>query len=209
LGIGTRTPLTGVSRRKKYPLSEHMPIETAVEWFTSIAKGLDIDFDHLNNAVVTYYPKQGSTSDMALVHGGRASIVKTYKPLTSGVRDIASSVIVQGGGFTGSRPERYASDPAALGGTLLEAVITAEEETPLNELDEAATSALASMLRARPGWEVTLDPARTSDVLDRLHKGDTCRLVLPDEGVDGLYRMVVSNLDPETDILTLTLIEEG
>ena len=121
----------------------------------------------------------------------------------------ASSVIVQGGGFTGSRPERYASDPAALGGTLLEAVITAEEETPLNELDEAATSALASMLRARPGWEVTLDPARTSDVLDRLHKGDTCRLVLPDEGVDGLYRMVVSNLDPETDILTLTLIEEG
>jgi hypothetical protein len=209
LGIGTRTPLTGVPRTREYPYHERMPADTAMEWFTSIDKGMDIDYDQDRNQVVTHYPRQGTSADLALVHGGRRSNVVAYKPLSTSTLALASNVIVQADGSGASRPEGYARDSAALGGALVEAVISAEEETPLSELDEGAASALAASLRARPGWEVTVSPDWTTRVLDQTGKGDTLRLVLPDEDVDGPHRLVSSEWNPETDIVTLTLIEEA
>ena len=209
LGIGTRTPLTGVPRTKEYPFHERMPVGTALEWFTSIAHGVDIDCEvtPTSATIVTHFPRQGTSADIALVHGGSASIVKAYRPLTTANRDLASSVIMQADGSGASRPEAYARDDKALGGTLLEAVVSAESETSPGELQEGADVALSQSISPRPGWEVVIDPAHTTRVLDEIGKGDLVRLVLPDEGVDRALRMVSRTLDPATDIPTLTLVE--
>jgi len=208
LGIGTRTPLTGIPRTREYPYHERMPADTALEWFTSIDKGLDIDFDQDRREIVTYSPRQGTSTDVALVHGGRRSNVTGYVPLSSSALTLASNVIVQADGSGASRPEGYARDNAALGGALVESVISAEEGTPLSELDEGAASTLAASLRARPGWVVTLDPDFTTEFLNRTDKGDTLRLVLPDEDVDGPHRLAYYEWEPETDVLTVTMLEE-
>ena len=210
LGIKTRTRLTGVLRTKEYPYHERMPWETAVEWFTAIDRGLDIDCEVTEKTatIVTHYPRQGGPSGYDLVHGGSGSNIRSYKPLAATPRDLASSIIMQADNAGVARPEAYARDTRALGGTLLEAVISAEDETPPAELAEGAVAALASSLHPRVGWEVTIDPDRTTEVLDAIRKGDTARLVLPDEGVDGPHRMVLREWNPATDVLKLTMIPE-
>jgi hypothetical protein len=210
LGIGSRTPLTGVTRTKEYKFREHRPVGTAVEDLTSMAHGPEVDCEMTATSatVVTHYPRQGTVASFSLTHGGPRSIVKAYQPLPANTRTLASSVIVQAWGISNNRYERFIKDDAALGGTLLETVIDADAATPVNELAEVARQSLARSVHPLAAWEVTLDPARTSEVLDEIGKGDVVLLSLPDEDVHALHRIVSVIWEPESDTLTLQLAPE-
>ena len=210
LGIGTRTPRTGVLRTKEYPFAQRWPWSTAIEGLTSLARGVEVDCEvtATSATIVTHYPRQGTVSGLSLSHGGPKSIIKAYRPIPGERSKLASSLIVQAWGYNSSRIERHVRDESAFGGALLEEVVEAEEESSPNELAELAAQHLARSVHPTAAWEVVIDPARTSEVLDEIGKGDRVLLSLPDEGVHSLHRMVLRTWDPETDTLTLQLAPE-
>ena len=210
LGIGTRVVTTGVTTTKEYPFSQLRPYSTAIEELTALARGIEVDCETtLTTAtIVPYYPRQGSVADLTLAHGGPRSIVKAYRPVPASGRALASNIIAQAWGIFSNRIERYARDEAAFGGALLEAVIEADKESLPRDLQQYVDQQLARSIHPTAAWEVVIDPARTSEVMEKIGKGDRVPLILPDEGVFGLHRMVLRAWDPETDVLTLTLTPE-
>lgn len=207
LGITTRTPKTGILRDRTYELTNGSPIPAAqaLEEFPSLARGFDIGMtlDHDLTRLETYYPRQGGPSGVSLVEGG--AVVES-RPTSS--HDVYSLVVMRANSGGAYRPEALAKDAAALDGLLLGKYQTAEAERPVTELDEGARAELSRSKGAVSGWWVQCDPAWTSELMTRLHLGDTCRLVLPSRDFDGLVRVVKVVPDPETDALAFLLTVE-
>ena len=197
LGIETRTPLTGIKRDRTYAFRDHMPADTALEEFGGLNRGMDYDTRMLTDGRVimqTYYPQQGKPVGYTLVQGGN---VVAATPERS--RDVASSIIMQAQDLGSYRAEAYAKDPRALGGLLLEKVVTAEQETPLNELREAARQELAWGRTSTTGYWLDIDPDAIGDVLANTSKGDVVRLILDSPvQVDCLARIVNRERHPDS-----------
>ena len=197
LGIETRTPLTGIKRDRTYAFRDHMPADTALEEFGGLNRGMDYDTRMLTDGRVimqTYYPQQGKPVGYTLVQGGN---VVAATPERS--RDVASSIIMQAQDLGSYRAEAYAKDTRALGGLLLEKVVTAEQETPLNELREAARQELAWGRTSTTGYWLDIDPDAIGDVLANTSKGDVVRLILDSPvQVDCLARIVNRERHPDS-----------
>ena len=141
--------------------------------------------------MATFYPRQGGSVDVVF---GPNNVVK-FTPANT--REAASSIIAQADGSGIARPEQYAWDDSALGGLRLAGIVNAENETPLNELDEFAIRELARAKVTTPAYWVTIHPRHVSDFYDRVGMGDSLRLVLP--VFDGAVRLVKRLPDPNTD----------
>lgn len=203
--VGTRTPLTGIVRDRAYPFHERMPIDTALEGLMALSRGLDIDVltTPTDTTVATFHPRQGQTLDYALVLGGNVA-----RAVEASTHDVGSLVIAQAQDYSSSRDEAYAMDPAAFGGLALQRLITAEQETPHNELDETAVSELEWAKTATPSYWLDIDPQSVDEVLAKTSKGDTCRLILDwPESVDTPARIVKRQIHP--DSLRLMVALEG
>ncbi|HEY9494762.1 MAG TPA: hypothetical protein VIR15_07915, partial [Intrasporangium sp.] len=207
LGITTRTPVTGVTRDRSYELTggSPLPVKQVLDEFPSLAHGVDIGVTmrHDLSRVDTHYPRQGGPTNVVLVEGG--AVVRA-RPASD--RDAFSLVLVRASEGGRYRPEALAKDDAALDGLRLAKYLTAESETPITELDEAARDELARSKVTTPAYIVECDPAYTSELRSRLDLGDTCRLILPRYGFDGLVRTMQRAQDPNTDGLTLLLTVE-
>jgi outer membrane protein OmpA-like peptidoglycan-associated protein len=203
LNIPTRTPLTGIKRDRSYSYRELMPVDTALDDFPSLNRGLDIDvlWTATDVTLASFYPRQGRLVDYALVQGDQ--IVRA-SPATT--RDVASSVIAQAQSIGSYRAEAYARDESAFGGLLLERVITAEQETPLNELREVASAEVGWATVSTVAYWVDIDPARIAEVDANTAKGDTVTLVLdaPDQ-VAAPARIVKRQKHPDGLRLMLAL----
>ena len=205
--VGTRTPLTGVERDRaeQYRFSDRMPIDTALEEFPALYRGVDIDVltTPTRTTVATFYPQQGQTVDYPLVLGGNIE-----KAVPASTRDVGSLVIAQAQDSSAARDEAYAADPRAFGGLMLQRLITAEQETPVNELDETARAELKWAKVSTPAYWLDVDPESIAEVLAETGKGDTVRLILdgPDK-VDALARIVKRQIHP--DSLRLMVALEG
>ncbi|MCW2829461.1 MAG: hypothetical protein JWP31_153 [Aeromicrobium sp.] len=201
--IGTRTPQTGVTRDRPYRYSDRTPVDTALEEFPSLFHGLDIDTltTPTEATVATFYPRQGSVLDYVLVQGGNVAGVTP-----ASTNDVGSLVIAQAQDTSGVRDEAYALDASAFGGMILQRLITAEQETPISELDETANAELAWAKVATPAYWLDIDPERIPEVLAETGKGDTVRLILdfPD-AVDRLARIVKRERHPNGLRLMVTL----
>lgn len=107
------------------------------------------------------------------------------------------------------RAEAYAKDSRALGGLLIERVVTAEQETPLNELREAARQELAWGKLSTTGYWLDIDPESIDDVLANTGKGDTVRLILDAPvAVDALARIVNRERHPDSLRLLVAIDQE-
>jgi hypothetical protein len=204
--VGTRTPLTGVKRDRPYPHYERRPVETALDEFPSLYRGMDIDTltTPTTTTVATFYPRQGQVVDYQLVQGGNVALA-----VPASTRDVGSSVIAQAQDPGPARDEAYAKDSRAFGGLNLERVITAEQETPINELDETAAAELGWAKMPTPAYWLDIDPECMAEVLAATRKGDTCRLLLdyPDQ-VDRLARIVKRQIHPK-GLRLMVSIEEA
>jgi hypothetical protein len=204
--VGTRTPLTGVLRDRSYPHYERMPIETALDEWPSLYRGMDIDtlFPLDGTFVATFHPRQGQVLDYVLALGGNVA-----KAVPATTRDVGSSIIAQSQDSGPAREEAYAVDDTAFGGLRLERLITAEQETPVNELDETALAELSWARISTAGYWLDIDPEFIPEVLAQTAKGDTVRLILdwPDE-VDTLVRIVKRQHHP-TGLRLMVSIEES
>ena len=205
LGVTTRTPLTGIKRDRVYAHRDRMPMETFFDEWPSLAGGMDIDVltTRTETIVATFHPRQGQVIDYALVQGGN---VVGATPATTD--DVGSSIIAQAQDLGSFRREAYARDTAAFDGLLLERVITAEQETPLNELGEIARAELGWAKVSTPSYWLDIHPERAGEVKARIAKGDTVRLVLdfPDQ-VDTLARVVQRKNHPSGYRLLVALEE--
>jgi hypothetical protein len=204
LGIETRTPLTGIKRDRTYLFRDHMPADTALEEFGGLNHGMDYDTRMLTDGRVilqTYYPQQGKAKAFVLVQGGN---VVNATPERS--RDVASQIIMQAQDLGSYRAEAYARDTRALGGLLLERVVTAEQETPLNELREAARQELSWGRVSTTGYWLDIDPDSIDEVLAETGKGDVVRVILDRPfGLDRLARIVNRERHPDSLRLLVAL----
>lgn len=203
--VGTRTPLTGVLRDKEYPFSARMPVETALDDLMSLYNGLDIDVPPhpTDNIVNTYFPHQGQLIDFQLVQNG--NVVKAVPATTN---DVGSLVIAQSQDSSTVRDEAYAIDPSAFGGMIRQRLITAEQDTPLSELDETATAELAWSKVSTPAYWLDIDPEAIPEVMAHVGKGDTVRLLLDfPNSVDALARVVKRQIHPSGLRLMVSLQE--
>jgi outer membrane protein OmpA-like peptidoglycan-associated protein len=207
LGIETRMPLTGILRDRTYPYRDHMPADTALEEFAGLNRGMDYETRMLPDGRVilaTHYPQQGQHKGYVLVLGGNVA-----KATPERSRDVASSIIMQAQDLGSYRAEAYAKDTRALGGLLLERVVTAEQETPLNELRESARQELSWGRESTTGYWLDIDPDSIDDVLTETGKGDVVRLILDQPvAVDRLARIVNRERHPDSLRLLVALDQE-
>jgi hypothetical protein len=203
--VGTRTPLTGVVRDKSYPYSERMPVETALDQLASLYNGVDIDVPPhpTETTVATYHPKQGQVVDYVLAQGG--NVVKAVPATTN---DVGSLVIAQAQDSSAVRDEAYAIDPKAFGGMILHRLITAEQDTPISELDETATAELGWSKVTTASYWLDIDPEAIAEVLAETTKGDTVRLILDfPNALDVPARIVQRQIHPNGLRLMVSLQE--
>lgn len=195
LGVYTRTPLTGILRDREWSFRDLTPADTALDGLMGISRGLEWDTvtTHTRTTATTFYPRQGKTAGYVLVQGGNVT-----KAVPATTRDVGSAVIAQAQGLGSYRAVAYANDARAFGGTLIQRVVTAEQDTPLNELRETAKAELFWARSSTPSYWVDIDPDSISDVLANTAKGDTVRLILDNPTpVDQLARIVRRQIHPD------------
>ena len=216
--LGTRTPLTGVKRKREYLYHERRYVGTCVDEFAGLFNGMDISVEtnETQRWVATHYPRKGQTVPVVLALG---SNVVDYDAPTS-VLESATRAIVQGLDQSGAnRREGIATDTTGLGGTLLEKVVYAKPDTPPTELEEAAFSEIARHAKPVTDLVVTVGlvagpladrVSLTSDLLDRVKVGDTVDVEIIDGDVEitGPHRVVRRILTPNTDTLRYALTPE-
>jgi hypothetical protein len=166
-----------------------------------------IEWDTLTTATTTtattFYPRQGKTVEFVLVQGGNVT-----GAVPANTRDVGSAVIAQAQGLGSYRAVAYATDARAFGGTKIQRVITAEQDTPLNELGETAKAELFWARSSTPSDWVDIDPDCITEVLANTAKGDTVRLILDyPQPVDQLARIVRRQIHPDSLRLMLAFEE--
>ena len=205
LGIATRTPLTGIKRDREFSFRDLTPADTALDGLMGISRGLEWDTvtTPTTTTATTFYPRQGKSVDYVLVQGGN---VTTAVPANT--RDVGSAIIAQAQGLGSYRAVAYASDKRAFGGTMIQRVVTAEQDAPLNELGETAKAELFWARSSTPSYWVDIDPDCIGEVLANTAKGDTVRLILDyPQPVDQLARIVRRQIHPDSLRLMLAFEE--
>ena len=196
LGVLTRTPLTGIKRDREFSFRDLTPADTALDGLTAISRGIEWDTvcTPTTTTATTFYPRQGKTVDYVLAQGGNVA-----RAVPANTRDVGSNVIAQAQGLGSYRAVAYARDSSRFGGTLIERVVTAEQDTPLDELGETAKAELQWAGSSTPAYWLDVDPEFIEDVLANVAKGDTVRLILDyPEPVDRLARIVRRQIHPDS-----------
>jgi hypothetical protein len=206
LGLETRTPLTGVPRTRQYPYRDHTVIAQAIDELSALYRGVDTSLlvTPTRRIFRTHYSRQGSTSDLVLAVGANLLWLDAPGDLTQ----TATAVIAQADSIGAHREETYARNPKGLGGMVLEEVISAEKETPINELDEVAVQGVARRAKPVIHYTAAVHPTHTDDVLKRLQRGDLVRVIDDRRGIDVTVRYVAGRHNHTVDALTLSLTEE-
>jgi hypothetical protein len=200
VNIGTDCPLTGVLRDRIYLHSEHPNGWNALEEFTSLDDGFDVDVvvTPTTRTFRTYYPMKGIARPKLSLELGKnvADFAWTFDG-----ENASSSVIVLGQGSGSGREEGFSIDPNAFaGGLTLEEVFTAPPETPIDSLDNVAAERLAVSsspevlaVKTTPEAADYFVLLGTGDVIPvRIHRG---ALHLSDD-----YRVVRMALNPDDSI---------
>jgi len=196
LGVATRAPVTGIKRDREFAFRDLTPADTALDGLMGISRGIEWDTvtTPTTTTATTYYPRQGKAVDYVLALGGN---IVTAVPANT--RDVGSAIIAQAQGLGSYRAVAYASDPRAFGGTLIQRVITAEQDAPLNELRETAKAELFWARSSTPAYWVDVDPDSIEEVKAETAKGDTVRLILDyPTPVDRLARIVRRQIHPDS-----------
>lgn len=200
--IETETPPTGVRRDRTYVHSDHPNGWAAIQSFTQLRDGMDVSMEvtPTRRTLTTHYPEKGRRLDLILEEGRN---VASYTWAFDG-QALASQVIVLGTGDGSAREEGWASEDSWFG-VSLEEIVTAEDGTAIETLDDLAAERLR--LVAFPEIvEVETFEGQGSEVIEQIRVGDRVRVILGGyANVDEVYRVVRITLTPGSDACSLAL----
>lgn len=209
LRIDTDCPLTGILRDRIYLHSEHPNIARALDDFTRLDDGFDhsIAYTPTTSTYRTSYPAAGRWRPKAALATGRN--IASYRWTFDG--EAANSTVVTLGQGSGSdREEGFAEDlDAFANGLVLEEVLAASPETPIEALDNLAGEHLAATVNPQI-LQVTTTPLTSpgaTKLLGYIKVGDVVPVTLRHGGlaIEGeRFRIVRMSLNGD-DTLTCTL----
>jgi hypothetical protein len=201
LNIGTDCPDTTKKIQQAYQFAEHRNIGDTLREFTRTGVcDYDIVLTSTTRTFTTYAPTKGT------LYGTTLELDVNVADFTWSWdgEQAASSVVMLGVGDGPDRPEGYASDPSVFGGTTLEIVETAPDNTTTGQLDSRAADRLA--LASHPELlEVTTLPG--AGIIGDLVVGDTVPVLISHGwlDIDSTYRVVHIEADLYKDQATITL----
>lgn len=208
LHLDTRTPLTGVKRRRVYYHHHRQRISDCLAELTGLADGVDITIDTTptSRRVRTHYPRAGQDTDVVLSSHG--ALVKKWGLALDG-EQTATTGIVQADGSGPDREEGVVRG-RPVEGHVFEDVWTAEPETHIGELRAQARTAVRRYGGHVPVVSYVCNPRFTDYLLDRVGLGDTVgqdtRAALAT--LTGRARVEDRAINPRTDQVTYNPTQE-
>ena len=210
LSIGTSTTATGIRRTRHYQHVDHLPISEALAEWEGLKDGFEweVVVSEASRLFTTYFPRKSRrrydiSFTLGPAYGPYFGTIVSYR-LQADAETTANVVIVPGEGEGPDREEGAAQDVAFLDGLTLEAVIFPPAGSNIDRLDALAHGALERLKRTVTVLSMVVkDPA----LIGSLHTGDVVTVVI-DHGwtqVNGLFRVVSIELDPNNETLTLSL----
>lgn len=207
VNIAAECPLTGVPRTRIYPHAEHLNGLGAIEEFTGLVDGFDIDVAYTPTARIfrTHYPQKGQHRPRFALEIGRYT--GTFAWTFQG-EQAATAVIVLGADGSGSgREEASAVDTSEFDGLTLEEVWTAPPSSTIDGLEDLALERLVSTTAPETLTVRLLRPTGALiDPVGILAEGDTIpvRFALGAFSLADTYRIGAMTLNPD-DTLDLSL----
>jgi hypothetical protein len=206
LNINYNLPPTGIKRTREYWHSEHQIIGDALDEFSTLENGVDLEVVvGPNHRIYTsYFPRKGIyRPDIVLEHGRN---IEDFTVYYDGI-DTANSIVVLGDGEGSDREEGGAMDATALeGGLILEKVYNATPGSHIQTLDDQAARGLERFKSPFVVPNITTHE-HAGRLIGVLGTGDivSVRINYGFVQVNDLHRIHGITLDPNTERLTYSI----
>jgi outer membrane protein OmpA-like peptidoglycan-associated protein len=208
LNIGTNCPLTGVLRTREFEFIDRTQILEALNEFPTLANGVewDIVIGSTTRVFNTYYPRKGVDTAHTLAVG---SNIASFVVDLDGDQ-VSTRVFVQAEGEGSDREEGQSSDSSGTGGVVFEKVYNATPGSAISSLEAQADRGLERYRKQVIIPSITCLPSATPTLLTGLVKGDRVQVVIAISwlSINAQYRVTSVALDPNTDMLTYTIVPE-